>query len=84
MRAIFITLLLTLFVAAILAFSIRGVAGNPTYQTLNKPEFKDEGPMELSPERGGFSLTYLIVEDKSFQFALPIAMTTKSGIEYEK
>ncbi len=75
--------LLTIFTAVILALTIRGVAGNPTHQTLNRLEFKDEGPMELSPERGRFALTYSIVEDKSFQFALPVARFVTPDLGYK-
>lgn len=57
----------------ILAFSIRGEIGNPIQKNLENPKFKDEGALELSPERGRFALTYSLVEDKSFQFSLPVA-----------
>lgn len=69
--------LLTIFVIissiAILALSIRGIAGNPTSADVNDPKWKDEGPFELSPERGRFALALSLIEDGSFYFSVPIA-----------
>ena len=45
-------ILLILFCAVILLFSVRGLAGNPTIADLNTLQWKDNGPLELSPERG--------------------------------
>lgn len=53
--------------------SLRGVSGNPSEFDINSSYWKDNGPFELSPERGRFALTYSLVEDKSFEFNLPIA-----------
>lgn len=64
---------LILFSALILAVSLRGKVGNPTSAELNTPYWKDEGPFELSPERGRFALTYSLLEDQSFQFSLDLA-----------
>src|SRR3989344_175497 len=57
-----------LFCAFILLLSLRGQAGNPDSGKLNSDIWKDNGPLELSPERGRFALTYSLVEDKSFFF----------------
>src|SRR3990167_9827779 len=67
------TTLLILFCTVILALGIRGLSGNPTAEELNSFQWKDSGPLELSPERGRFALLYSIVEDNSLQFSLPIA-----------
>lgn len=82
----FITLSLSLISLAILFAGIKGYSGNPTADELNTNKWKVNGPFELSPERGRFALLYSIVEDKSFQFSLPIARfaTPDLGIKNEK
>ncbi len=65
--------LIILFCAAVLAFGLRGLPGNPTADELNSFTWKDSGPLELSPERGRFALLYSLIEDGSLQFSLPIA-----------
>ena len=73
MKKLLLTLLFTIFCAGILAFSIRGISGNPTSNSLNQLSWKESGPFELSPERGRFALTYSLVEDKSASFSIPLA-----------
>ena len=53
--------------------ALRGQSGNPVAKELNTSSWKEDGPFELSPERGRFALTYSIVEDHSFYFSVPIA-----------
>ncbi len=65
--------LLFLFCAVILGFSLRGIAGNPTSAVINQPEWKENGPFELSPERGRFALALSMIENNSFFYSLPIA-----------
>ena len=65
--------LLILFCTVILALGIRGLSGNPTAEELNSLQWNDQGPLELSPERGRFALLYSVVENHSLQFSLPIA-----------
>lgn len=77
-----ITALFFIFCAVILALSLRGIPGNPTSDSINNLEWKDEGPFELSPERGRFALTYSIVEDESFQFSFPLARFTTPDVGY--
>ena len=77
------SVLLVLFCALVLSFSVRGIQGNPTSATINNPEWRDEGPMELSPERGRFALTYSLVEDKSFHFSLPVARFVIPDLGYQ-
>lgn len=62
-----------IFCVVILATSLRGIAGNPTENTLNKLQWSDNGPFELSPDRGRFALAFSLAEDHSFYFSLPIA-----------
>lgn len=66
-------ILIFILCAMVLIFSIRGEMGDPVQKNLQNPKFKDEGSLELSPERGRFALTYSLVEDRSFQFSLPVA-----------
>lgn len=65
--------LLLLFCAAILGLSLRGISGNPTSSIINLPQWKENGPFELSPERGRFALALSIIENNSFFYSLPIA-----------
>ncbi len=68
-----ITIIFILFSTTILLLSIRGIAGNPTSIELNTSRWKENGPFELSPERGRYALLYSIIEDKSLRFSLPLA-----------
>src|SRR3989344_887400 len=65
--------LLILFCAVILGLSLRGISGNPTSSVINQPQWKENGPFELSPERGRFALALSMIENKSFFYSLPIA-----------
>ena len=73
MKNILLTLLFFIFCAVFLALSIRGIVGNPTRDRINDAVWKDEGPFELSPERGRFALTFSIIENSSVYFPVPIA-----------
>lgn len=64
---------LVLSIVSVLILSIRSLPGNPSAETMNTPEWKEDGPFELSPERGRFALLYSIVEDHSFFFSVPVA-----------
>jgi hypothetical protein len=75
---------LVLISALILAVSVRGQIGNPTASQLNTSFWKENGPFELSPERGRFALTYSMVEDKSFFFSLPLARFILPDLGYVK
>ncbi len=66
-------ILLIMFCAVILAFGLRGLPGSPTADMVNTPAWKEKGPLELSPERGRYALTYSIIEDHSLQFSIPVA-----------
>lgn len=71
-----------IFCAIILAFSLRGLPGNPTTKQLLTPIWKDQGPFELSPERGRFTLLYSIMENKSFSFSPQLARFTAPDVAY--
>ncbi|MBA3723672.1 MAG: hypothetical protein H0W89_02125 [Candidatus Levybacteria bacterium] len=65
--------LVALFVIMVLILSIRGIAGNPSPTELNRLIWKDNGPLELSPERGRYALMYALAEEKSFSFSPDLA-----------
>lgn len=70
------TILFFAFVAIILMLGLRGIPGNPTSEELNTSKWTDDGPLELSPDRGRFALIYSVAEDHSVKFSLPIARFT--------
>ena len=51
----------TLFSVVILSLSIRGFLGNPNGPELNSTTWKENGPFELSPERGRFERKLTLV-----------------------
>lgn len=67
------TLLFLIFCGIFLVLGIRGIVGNPTSDRINDSTWKDEGPFELSPERGRFALAFSIAEYQTLYFSLPIA-----------
>src|SRR5579863_3303887 len=82
MRNIIKNSALVLFVVAALALTVRGLPGNPTPTQLNTLAWKDNGPFELSPERGRFALLYSLVENHSFQFQPDLARFTAPDVGY--
>ncbi|MBP7927525.1 hypothetical protein KAZ57_00035 [Patescibacteria group bacterium] len=79
---IFAGLILVSVSFLILALALRGNWGAPNSTELNTIEWKDNGPLELSPERGRFALTYSIVEDNSVKFSLPVARLATPDLGY--
>ena len=79
----FLTIGLFLFCVLILMLSIRGIAGNPDSYNLNTNFWKEDGPFELSPERGRFALVYSLIEDNSFYFSLDIARFAMPDLGYK-
>ncbi len=73
---------LAIFCVLVLALSVRGIAGNPTAPELNRLIWKDNGPLELSPERGRFALMYAIAEEKSFSFSPDLARFAAPDVAY--
>src|SRR5215467_8344144 len=63
------TLLFIAFCTLILSLSLRGLPGNPTSTQINTLAWKDNGPFELSPERGRFALLYSVAENHSVHFS---------------
>ncbi|NTW15059.1 MAG: hypothetical protein HGA38_01665 [Candidatus Moranbacteria bacterium] len=58
---------------AVLTASVRGLPGNPNTDLLRRTEWRESGPLELSPERGRFALLYSMVEDHSLHFSVDVA-----------
>lgn len=79
-----LTVFFVILSALILVLSIRGLPGNPTPVQLNTIQWKDNGPFELSPERGRFALTYSLVENKSLQFSDDIGEFAKPDVAVYK
>lgn len=69
-----------IFCTLILGLSLRGLPGNPTSQDLNTPKWEDNGPFELSPERGRFALIYSVWEDRSFLYSEQIGQFSKPDV----
>lgn len=78
------TSLLIFFCIAILFSSIRGLSGNPSSLNLNTDTWKENGPFELSPERGRFALLYSIVEDHSLLFSDAIGEFARPDVAISK
>lgn len=76
------TFLLVSLCSIALAVSLRGIPGTPTSAQLNDASWKEDGPLELSPDRGRYALAYSLVEDRSFQFSLPIARFATPDVAY--
>ncbi len=57
----------------IFALGVRGNYGNPSSRELSFSGWKEDGPFELSPERGRFALLYSFMEDHSLNFSIPLA-----------
>ncbi len=61
------------FSALILLLCLRGLPGNPNAGDLDTITWKEDGPFELSPERGRFALLFSIAENKSISFTNELA-----------
>lgn len=78
------TILLSLIVIGILAVSVRGILGNPTISNLHDKYWADDGPLELSPDRGRFALLYSMVEEKAVHFSVDVARFATPDVGYHK
>jgi len=77
-----IKLLFSFFIVSILILNVKGQIGVPTSRELNQPNWKDDGPFELSPERGRFALSYTIIEDRSLFFSVSLARFITPDLGY--
>lgn len=82
LQTILVQICLVLFVSLVLFLGLRGLPGNPTSKQLNTPYWKDNGPFELSPERGRFALLYSVVENHTLNFPVDIARFTSPDVGY--
>lgn len=82
MKKIILSTIFIIFLAIILFFSVRGLPGNPTQGELNSTDWTDDGPFELSPERGRFALMYSVFENHSVYFSLDIARFATPDVGY--
>lgn len=82
MKNLFLILIFAFFCLSVLSLALRGNIGNPNSEELNRNYWSDEGPLELSPERGRYALTYSVLENKSVHFSLPIARFTTPDLGY--
>lgn len=82
MEKVMKNLLLSLFCLTILLLSLRGNAGNPTPFELLSERWTDDGPFELSPERGKFALAYSIAEEGSLFYSLNLARFVTPDLGY--
>lgn len=78
------TILFYVFCTIMLFLSIRGLPGNPTLAELRSATWRDEGPFELSPERGRFTLLYSIIENNSFSFSPDLARFAEPDVAYSQ
>lgn len=73
LRSVMPFVLVSFVLLVILIGVTKGRFGSPDDTTLNSKSWTDNGPLELSPDRGRFALTYSIAEDQSVTFSLPVA-----------
>lgn len=73
MKNVLTILLLIFFCSLVLVLSIRGYAGVPKSNELNSNYWTENGPFEVSPERGRFALLYSFIENHSFYFSNELA-----------
>lgn len=71
-----------IFVILILVISLRGIFGIPQAEELITAKWREDGPFELSPERGRFALTYSIIEDRSLEFSADLARFVVPDLGY--
>lgn len=78
----YIVHLILLFSFLILVLAVRGLPGNPDGDQLLSPDWREDGPFELSPERGRYALTYSIVENRSVFFPVDLARFATPDVGY--
>lgn len=83
MKKFIFTICSFIFIGLILLLSVRGMPGNVNENTMTQDEYKEYGPIELSPERGRFALTYTIAEAGRLYFSLPVAQFATPDVAFE-
>lgn len=74
---------LIILICAVLIGVVKGIPGNPNDSNLNDKNWNENGPLELSPDRGKFALTYSLAEDQSVKFSLPVARFATPDLGYK-
>jgi len=82
MKSLIQSFLFSALLGILLLGAVRGLPGNPTPDQLNTPAWKEEGPFELSPERGRFALLMSLAENGSFTFSRSIASFALPDLGY--
>ena len=75
-------LFVAIFTMTVLLVSVKGMPGNPTPEEFSKIQWKDQGPFELSPERGRYVLLYSLIENHSYYFSVPLARFVTPDLGY--
>jgi hypothetical protein len=79
---VLVELALLAFVAGVLVLTLRGIPGNPTPADLQQPRWEQNGPLELSPERGHYVLTVSLAENRTTQLSIPLARFATPDVGY--
>ncbi len=66
----------------VMVLTMKGHLGNPDENILIEKYWSENGPFELSPDRGRFALLYSMVENKSLHFSIPIARFVAPDVAY--
>lgn len=83
MNKLLSVILFSIFCLSGLFFAIRGIEGTPISKTINQAQWGEEGPFELSPERGRFALTLSVIENRSVEFTKSIAQFSTPDLGYK-
>ena len=83
LRSVLPFVLVSMVLLTLLIGVSKGRFGNIDDESLNLKVWTDDGPLELSPERGKFALTYSIAEDQSVRFSLPVARFATPDLGYK-
>lgn len=83
LRSVSPFVLVSLVLLTVLVGVTKGRFGNINDDSLNLKIWTDDGPLELSPDRGRFALTYSIAEDQSVKFSLPVARFATPDLGYK-
>lgn len=83
LSSFFSLLIIIVVISIVLVGVVKGIPGNPSDSNLNDKNWKENGPLELSPDRGKFALTYSLAEDQSVKFSLPVARFATPDLGYK-
>ncbi|MBP9670723.1 hypothetical protein KBD75_04980 [Candidatus Woesebacteria bacterium] len=76
--------ILTIFtIVGGLLFALRGKIGQPNVDQLLTKSWQENGPFELSPEKGRFALTYSLIENHSVIFTPQLGRFVTPDLGYK-